>query len=415
MNQLVSVTPTTSNEILNAVIAGGVQNPFPLYEQLRELGNGVHWSELLNGWFLTRAEDSRAMLSDPESFSNDMLEVTGAGIHNPDDLRQRRFADIQSKFLFFVDPPRHPVIRSIFRSAFTPGAIAGWRPVVERITDELLAGFSAGDEVDFMEELAGIVPVEVIATVLGVPEEDHVRFRGWSEALVRANNPAVQGPDRDEAIATSMELVDYMSAIAEQRKADPQDDLISTVVNTPTRDGDPLDTTEALAQLVVLLAAGNETTSNLLGNGITILLDYPQVKRRLIADPSLMKSAVEEMLRYDPPFHLDFRKAVKDTAISGTAIAAGTPVYSLLPAANRDPRAFDNPLDFDIERKNNRHLAFSHGIHFCVGAPLARLEGEVVFAKLLQKFPDIDRGTAEPVRRTANIISRGWEKRPVRL
>jgi cytochrome P450 len=412
---LVSVTPTASSDILNAIIAGGVQDPFPLYEELRELGNGVHWSDLLNGWFLTRADDSRAMLSDAENYSNEMHEVTGAGSHNPDDPRQRRFAEIQSNFLFFVDPPRHPVVRSVFRSAFTPRAISSWRPTVERMTDRLLAQFEAGDEVEFMEQIACVVPVEAIATVLGVPEEDHERFRAWSEALTRANNPAVQGAERDSAITTSMELVDYMAAIADERRAHPQDDLISTVVNTPTRDGSPLDPTEALAQLVVLLAAGNETTSNLLGNGITILLDRPQVKRRLVEDPSLMSSAVEEMLRYDPPFHLDFRKAIKDSSISGTAIKAGTPVYSLLPAANRDPRAFDNPLEFDVERQNNKHLAFSHGIHFCVGAPLARLEGEVFFTKLLQRFPNISRGIDEPVRRTVNILSRGWETRPVRL
>lgn len=410
-----STTPQTSSEILNALIAGGVQDPFPLYEEIRELGTGVHWSELLNGWFLTRANDTRAMLSDTANYSNDMLEVTGTGAHNPDNPRQRRFAELQSNFLFFVDPPRHPVIRSVFRSAFTPKAMAAWRPAVELVTDRLLARFDAGDEVDFMEELASVVPVEVIATVLGVPEEDRMRFRDWSEALTRANNPAVQGPERDRAISTSMELVDYLADIAEQRKARPQDDLISTVVNTPTKDGSPLGSTEALAQLVVLLAAGNETTSNLMGNGTTILLDRPEVKRKLIEKPSLMNSAVEEMLRYDPPFHLDFRRAINDNEIAGTVISAGTPVYSFLAAANRDPRAFDNPLDFDIERQNNKHLAFSHGIHFCVGAPLARLEGEVFFTKLLRKFPDISRGAEEPVRRTLNILSRGWEKRPVRL
>lgn len=413
---MVSVAPTEAGDILNALVLGGVQDPFPLYEQLRELGNGVHWSEALGGWFATRADDIREMASDHETYSNDMFHATGAGAHDATDPRQRHFAEIQSKFLFFLDPPRHTSIRSVFRSAFTPAAIAAWRPTVEAITDELLSEFRPGDEVDFMEKLATTVPVAVIATILGVPKADHGKFRRWSDALTLATDPAVQGPARTAAIETSMELIDYMSAIADDRRAHPRDDLISTVVNTPTRDGAPLDPTEALAQAVVLLGAGNETTTNLLGNGVTILLDRPAVMKRLIDSPRDIPMAVEEMLRFDPPFHLDFRKASRNTSLGGVQIAAETPVYHVLAAANRDPRVFDDPLTFDIDRKGgNRHLAFSHGIHFCVGAPLARLEGEVVFTRLLQRFPSIAAGREPAVRRVANIVSRGWETRPVRL
>lgn len=412
---MVPIVSTDPDEIIDAIVMGGVQDPFPLYEQLRELGNGLHRSSTLGGWIATRAADLRASASDHETYSNDMAAATGAGAHDPDDPRQRRFAEIQSKFLFFLDPPEHTAVRSVFRSAFTPQAVAAWRPAVEAITDELLADFTPGDEVDFMERLAATVPVSVIATILGIPKEDHPLFRSWSDALTLATDPAVQGEARNRAIESSMELFDYLAEVAEDRRANPRDDLASTVVNTPTRDGEPLDRTMALAQTAVLLGAGNETTTNLLGNGITILLDRPELLRRLIEDPGAIPAAVEEFLRFDPPFHLDFRKASRDTELAGTEIAGGTPVYHLIAAANRDPRAFDDPSTVDIDRADNRHLAFSHGIHFCVGAPLARLEGRVVLEKLLQRFPGIAPGSEAPVRRVTNIVARGWEKRPVRL
>jgi hypothetical protein len=171
----------------------------------------------------------------------------------------------------------------------------------------------------------------------------------------------------------------------------------------------------ALSQAVILLVAGNDTTTNLLGNGMTILLEHPDVKNRLVADPSQIPAAVEEMLRYDPPFHFDFRKAALDHVLGGRDVKAGTPIFHCLAAANRDPRLFPHPLRFDIDRENKRHLAFSHGIHRCVGAPLARMEAIVGFSKILERFPNITHGSRPAERKVANIVARGWEKRPVTL
>ncbi|MGC0364397.1 cytochrome P450 [Rhodococcus sp. 27YEA15] len=403
------------SQLLTEVIVGGLQDPFPKYDELRELDEGVHWSNELNAWFVTRASDLRAMGDDPDTYSNDMAAVTGANAHNPADPVEVKYAEIADKFLFFLDPPEHTAVRSIFRHAFTPQAIKGWRPTVEQIADDLLAEYDYGDQVDFMERLAAKIPIEVIATILGVPREDFPMFATWTDALSLSTDPSVQGEARTAAIYTAVELIDYMDAIAVDRKKNPKDDLISLIVNTTAEDGSAIDHKTALSQAVILLAAGNDTTTNLLGNGISILIDRPELKTRLLEDPKLFPKTVEEILRFDPPFHLDFRKAARDHELGGREIKAQTPVFHLIAAANRDPREFPDPLVFDIDRKNKRHMSFSHGIHFCVGAPLARMEGAVGLERILKKFPGITHGSSEPTRKVTNVVARGWQHRPVTL
>jgi cytochrome P450 len=185
----------------------------------------------------------------------------------------------------------------------------------------------------------------------------------------------------------------------------PSDDLAGVHINDQ----------DLLAQVVFLLAAGNETTANLLSNGLTVLIDHPDVCRRLAEESDRIPTAVEEMLRYDPPIHLTARRAARDTRLGDKDIQAGTSITQVLPAANRDPRRFTDPDSFDIERANNQHLTFNHGLHFCIGAPLARLEGEVMFRRLLKRFAGINPGSQPPVRRTTNVGLRGWQSRPVVL
>lgn len=406
---------SAGTQLLTQIVMGGVQDPFPLYDELRELDEGVHWCRELNAWFATRAADVRMMGSRPEAYSNDMAATSGANVHNVDDPIERRYGEIADKFLFFLDPPEHTTVRSVFRHAFTPKAIKAWRPTVERIADDLIADYESGDEVDFMGDLAAKIPIEVIATILGVPRSDFPLFAKWTDALSLSTDPAVQGEARSTAIRTAVELIDYLDAIAIDRRRNPRDDLISLIVNTEIEGGQPLDPTVALSQAVILLAAGNDTTTNLLGNGISILIDHPEVKEMLGSDFSLIPRTVEEMLRFDPPFHLDFRRATADHTLGGRDIAAETTIFHLLAAANRDPREFPDPQLFDIDRQNKRHLAFSHGIHFCVGAPLARMEAAVGFSRILSKFPGISAGSAEPRRKVTNIVARGWESRPVML
>ncbi len=407
----------TGTAILTQIVLGGLQDPFPLYEELRELGDGFHWCAELRGWVATRYADIRKMDEDPELYSNEMGRMTGATARDDSDPVQRRFGEMTDSWILFLDPPRHTEIRRVFRHAFTPKAVAKYRATTERIADDLLAEYRSGDEVDFMEKLAAKIPIEVIATILGVPASDFEMFREWTDALVLATDPSVQGPARTEAISQSMQLSDYLTEIGLERLRNPQDDLISLIMTTDVSDGQPLDPAVAIAQAVLLLGAGNDTTRNLLGNAISILVDRPELQQRLVANPGLMPEFVEEVLRFDPSFHFDFKRVTRDHELLGREIKANTPVFHLTAAANRDPRFFDDPDPsiFDIDRQNKRHLAFSHGIHRCVGAPLARMEAQVGLTTLLERFPNITHGSTPPVRKVANIVARGWETRPVTL
>jgi hypothetical protein len=401
--------------IIDDLVVGAVQNPFPLYDQLRETGTGAHWSELLNGWVFGRYNDIRHMGAEHGTFSSETFFDTAPSIHDRSDPEHRRFIAVSSQQFMFYDPPHHTRIRSLFRKAFTRMSVEKWRPAVEAITDDLLGQFEPGQELDIMPRLAADLPVAVIAAILGVPRDRWGQLRAWSDAFGKTLDPGVTGELRDRSIHTSLEMMDYLDDLLQQRAAQPRDDLISVIATTPTADGTVLERRSAIAQVTLLLAAGNETTTTLIGNGMSIMIEHPWLKERLRAEPTLMPTAVEEMLRYDPPFHLDLRKAAKDTELGGQRIRAGQVCYHLLAAANRDPRRFPDPLTFDLNRTETRHLSFSHGIHFCLGASLARLEGQVAFGKILARFPNFTAGSEPPIRRVDNIIARGWESRPVRL
>ncbi|GAA4559355.1 cytochrome P450 [Pseudonocardia xishanensis] len=392
------------------------QDPYPIYEELRELDEGVHWSEEFQGWFPSRAADLRRIGENSKVYSGDLSDPKGTlNRYDPSDPRQNDYGEISSRFLFFLEPPEHTVVRSALRHAFTPRAMLGWRTVVERIVDGLLAEFSHGDETDFVETLSTKIPIEVICTILGVPSEDFPMFVAMTDAVMLTLDPAIQGEKRVEVLYRAAEMVDYMNELADLRQKDPKDDLISQIVNTPVQDGKPLDRKTAVSQAVILLVAGNDTTNSLLGNTMGILLDRPELQRRVAEDLSLVSPLIEESLRYAPPFQFETRKATQDHILGGREIKAGDAFFPLIAAANRDPREFDNPLEFDIDRENKRHLSFSHGIHFCVGAPLARMEGIVGMTKVLERFPHICDGSAPRRPRVDNINARGWKNLPVAL
>jgi cytochrome P450 len=405
----------TPRELITAITNGAVQDPFPLYERLRECDEGVHWADELGGWVCTRYDDVRRVHTDPAVFSSDYYSDLSDAVHGPAPGAHSRFMAISSQQFMLSDPPAHTEIRSILRSAFAPRSLERWRSVVEEVTDTLLDELQPGEDIDVMADFAPHVPVAVIAMMLGIPPEDTWRFQEWTDAFVDTFNPRATREQRDHDIRVALGMFDYLDALVERRRADPADDLITLIATAELRDGELLDVSRAIAQLALLLAAGNETTANLIGNGITILIDNPDVQRSLCERPTLLPAAVEEMLRLDPPFHLVIRKVTEETTLGGRRIRPGQLCWQLLSAANRDPRAFEDPNVFSFDRGPNPHLAFSHGIHFCLGAHLARMEGKIVFQKLLERYPHLTAGTGRPIRKTEAIISRGWLTRPVKL
>lgn len=411
----INANARTAADLVGLLMGGTIQDPFPLYDELRELDDGVHRLGIANTVVITRHSDVRYVASNVPTFSNDYFADTAPGVHDPSDPEHRRFYDIASRLFMFSDPPRHTAVRSTFRHAFTHDAVQQWAPIVERVTDDVLGQFEDGQEIDLMPHIASDVPVAVIASILGVPQESWAKFRDWSFGYASTFDPAVLGERRAAAIRTSLDLFDYLTELVEQRTAEPADDLISHMIAVDTTDGEKLRGADLIAQIALLLIAGNETTTNLIGNGVTLLLEHPEAQQALVEDPTLWPTAIEEMLRFDPPLHLVGRKTTVAATIRDHVIEPGAQILIYLPAANRDPRAFDHADQFDIRRATNKHLSFHHGIHYCVGAGLARLKGRIIFDKLLRRFPHLRRGGEPAARRTLNVVSRGWETRPVVL
>ena len=385
-------------------------DPYPLYHELRERGDGVHYLDPVNAYFAFRYDDVLRISKDSATFSSDMFWQSPSSHHDRANPEHQRFVEFNRRLMVFRDPPVHTQIRNVVKAAFTPRAVEHFRRGVEQSTDELLDRISPGDEIDLVRDFAFHVPVAIITEVLGVPGADRAKFHQWSFSFASTFDFSVQGEARDNAIRDTLLLIDYLSDFAEDRRRSPRDDLTSMIVNG--RPGDAIELQDLEAQVFFLLSAGNETTANMVTNGVTRLLEHPDAHQRLSENPDLIPVAVEEMLRYDPPLHLITRRTVRETRLGETNIPVDTMVFEVIPAANRDPRRFDNPGAFDITRTNNKHLSFNQGIHFCVGAPLARLEGDVIFRKLLGRFPKISAGSHDRVRRPT-VALRGWQSCPV--
>ena len=288
-----------------------------------------------------------------------------------------------NRHMLNLDPPDHTRLRALVHKVFTPRMVENLRPRIAQIADDLLDEMADQSEADYIASFAFPLPITVIAEMLGIPAADRDQFRKWTKIILF-------GLDEAENQESVVEFGMYMNALVDDRHENPQDDIITGLVQAE-EDGDRLDRMELLSMLFLLLVAGHETTVNLIGNGTLALIQHPDQFEKLRANPSLIKSAVEEMLRFNGPVDMTtLRYAFEDIAIGGAVIPKGDGVWASLLAANRDPAQFPDPDTFDIARDPNKHIAFGNGIHYCVGAPLARLEGTIALSAMLQRISHIE-------------------------
>ncbi len=365
-------------------------NPHPLYAQMRAEAPVYEAIGPVTGnrfWFLTRYDDCVAVLKDHEHFANNFRKHL-----TPEQIQTFAPQDEPANLLVHllnVDPPDHTRLRTLVHKAFTPRMVDRLQTLIEQTADHLLDAIltSGTNPFDLVDQFAFPLPITVIAALLGVPPEERDQFRDWSHKLLFVF-------DESRNIA-AMEMIGYINAIIEERRTAPQDDLISALAAAEDA-GDKLDHQELVSMIVLLLIAGHETTVNLLGTGTLNLLRNPDQLQKLRDNPTLVKSAVEEMLRCDGAAESTFnRYTTSEVEIRGIRIGRGEIVMPLLLAANRDPEVFEKPDQFDITRDPNRHIAFGAGIHYCVGAPLARMETAVAINAMLRKIPHLALATAE--------------------
>ena len=394
-----------SGVVYNPLSRQTAQDPYPVYAALRQR-DPVHRSALMNAWMFARHADIDTILRDHRLFSNDPRK----GTLSP---RQRAGLPADEEFtMLFLDPPDHKRLRALVNKAFTPKAVNALEPHIRSLLGSLLDDIDDPSGFDLMQAVAQPLPVIVIAEMLGIPPEDRAQFKVWSDQRARTLEPSIDARERALADAANKALNDYFRPIIEERRAAPKDDIVSALAQAE-EEGDRLTELEMLNMLRLLLIAGNETTTNLIGNGVLALLRHPDQLQRLRDDPSLIPSAVDELLRFDSPVQTDFRRALEDCEVNGFPLKKRDNMVLLLGAANRDPDVFDEPDRLDVGRGDRSHLSFGRGIHHCIGAPLARLEGRVVLEMLLERFSQMSLRDEQPRFRNS-IVLRGLETLPVR-
>jgi cytochrome P450 len=375
-------------------------DPYPTYRRLREKAP-VHKSAL-GFWAVTRYDDVAAVLRDPR-----------LGKEAVQKLVEKRTGSPSADFSMLTrDPPDHTRLRGLVAKAFTPRVAEAQRQDIERLVNGLIDRVEGAGKMDLMEDFAYPLPIAVICDMLGIPVESRETFKTWNLDIARGLDSIFLVPEVAQRAAAGREALSgyFRELIAERRKA-PQNDLLSVLIAAEEA-GDKLSEHELIATCNLLLLAGHETTVNLIGNGTLALLRHPAEMRRLRENPSLGASAIEELLRYDSPVQRTARMASEDVSINGQTIPKGEVVTLFMGAANRDPARFSDPDRLDIGRPDNRHLSFSHGIHFCLGAPLARAEGQIAIATLARRLPKLALATESPEFRPS-VTLRGLEALPV--
>ena len=389
----------------NPLSARTIQDPYPVYAALRARAP-VFRSRLLNAWVFTRHADVGAILRDHQRFSNDPRMGTLTS-------RQRAMLPPPEELtMLLLDPPDHTRLRTLVSKAFTPKSVGAYKPNIRRILGSLLDNIDDPTAFDFMQAVARPLPTIVIAEMLGVPAEDRDRFAIWSAQRARLLEPTISRRERKAGEAASTAFDAYFRQLIERRRTAPREDILSALVLAQDS-GEHLSERETLNMLRLLLIAGNETTTNLIGNGILALLRHPDQLQRIREDPGLIPMAVEELLRFDTPVQTDFRRVLADCEVNRFTVRKRDNIVLLLGAANRDPEVYVNPDRLDIGRNRGPHLFFGTGIHHCLGASLARLEGRIFLEMLLERFSSISMLTDCP-RFCKSIVLRGLQSLPLR-
>jgi len=382
-------------------------DPYPVLAKLREL-KPMHHDTTLSRYVLTRHDDVDELLFDRSLSVDPRKAAPGSfesmfGFGDPD----------RQPSMLFSDPPYHTRLRGLVSKAFTAKAVEQMRPRIQEVVDELLNAIDAEGEVDLIEAFAGPLPTIVIAEMLGVDPADRDDFKRWSNLGVMNFNPLLTPEERARANEAGEAMDQYLCRVIEERRAQPCADLVTSLI-AAEEGGDKLTDDEIVTMCSLLLAAGNLTTTDLVGNGVLTLLRNPGELKKLQDDPSLIKNAVEEMLRFESPVLMSGRTPLEDRTIAGTEVAAGQSVTPILAAANRDPAVYPDPARFDITRENTDHHSFGGGVHYCLGAPLARAEGQIAVGTLVQRFPAMRLADAPLVWRRVPGF-RGLAKMPVVL
>jgi cytochrome P450 len=404
---------TTDKNLIdtNLLAPEWVANPYPLFHTLQSI-DPVHWSERHRSWLLTRYADVWAAFKDPNLSADRISPFFTRRANDPelDDLDP--MFKILSNWMVFKDPPDHTRLRRLAYRSFTPRVIEALRPRIHVIVEQLLSALEEQQRIDLVHAFAYPLPAIVIAEMLGVPTEDRDTFKQWSDDIMLLLFGAQGESQRHQRAQQSLlALADYFDALIEKYRQKPANNLISAFLHThsgnehpPTKEN--LTNDELISTCVLLLFGGHETTTNLISNGLLALLKHPEQRHLLQSDSSLMPGAVEEFLRYDGPSKISVRWAKHDVEIGGEKINSEQRVFLIQAAANRDPNRFPDPDKLNIQRKDNQHLGFGYGIHYCLGAPLARLETQIAIEALLRHFPNMQLHE-ETIEWHATILSRG--------
>ncbi|HZR82944.1 MAG TPA: cytochrome P450 [Candidatus Binatia bacterium] len=377
------------------------RDPFGLYRQIRSTSPVVHVPEG-DLWMVFDYDRVKRVLQDDAAFRSDATE---SGRKNLD-------------WLIFLDPPRHTKLRALISRAFTPKSVASLEPRIRELSRELLDATVERGAMDLAADYAIPLPLMVISEMLGAPVADRPLFRRWSDVILILSYSLTPGPEAERAVAAYREVTEemrsYVARLIADRRAQPRDDLLTRLVHAEV-DGDRLSEAEILGFFQLLLIAGHETTTNLVDNAILCFLESPGELARVRATPELLPSAIEEVLRYRSPVQWMFRSTREAVDLDGHAIPAGKLVLPVIGSANRDPLRFADPDRFDVARDPNPHVAFGHGIHFCLGAPLSRLEAKVALADLLERLHELELASDDPWEPRKALHVHGPARLPIRF